>query len=427
MTASRPSRPVRPSRPETCRAAGGGTSRLPGLAALVAAATALLLAPDSGVPADAGDPVAPVAGTPAAADTSTDRRAIPYPLVPSRAYRQAVARGTRTASGRAGPDYWTNTARYRIEASLDTAAHRISGRAEITYLNRSPEALERIAVHLRQNLFAPGAVRRDDVPVTGGVELERVSAAGRELPQAGSGDAPSGAPTYQVDGTVAWLDLPGPLASGDSVELAVEWSHEVPPRPSDGRQGREPGLYFMGYWYPQVAVYDDVSGWVAEAYTGQGEFYMGQADYDVRLTVPAGWPVEATGELQNPEEVLSERSRERIARARQTGEVVPVIGPGERGDGAATVDTSGSLTWHYTAESVRDFAWTASRSHLWDATRALVQDNSGSAAPETVMSHSCCRPTEEAAAWPGPWAAPATPGTPWSRSPGCSGPIPMTR
>lgn len=84
-----------------------------------------------------------------------------------------------------------------------------------------------------------------------------------------------------------------------------------PPAPADRREGREPGLYFMGYWYPQAAVYDDVSGWVAEPCTGQGEFYMGHADYDVRITVPAGWPVAATGVLQNPGEMLSERRRPR--------------------------------------------------------------------------------------------------------------------
>ena len=68
--------------------------------------------------------------------------------------------------------------------------------------------------------------------------------------------------------------------------------------PSDGREGRDDHLYFMGYWYPQVAVYDDVNGWMADPYLLEAEFYMDPADYDVRLTVPRGWVVGATGSLQ---------------------------------------------------------------------------------------------------------------------------------
>jgi hypothetical protein len=180
----------------------------------------------------------------------------------------------------------------------------------------------------------------------------------------------------------------------------MAWNYAVPPAPADGRQGREARLYYAGYWYPQVAVYDDVDGWVAEPYTGQAEFYMGPADYDVRLTVPAHWRVGATGQLQNPSAVLSNRSRRRLRRARRTGDVVSLLGPGERGTGRATRAPGDSMaTWHFTAESVRDFAWGASDRYLWDATRALVARPQTSA-PDTVMVHSLYRPSEAAAAWP---------------------------
>ena len=69
---------------------------------------------------------------------------------------------------------------------------------------------------------------------------------------------------------------------GDSATFAFEWSFTPPPSPSDGRQGREEDVYFLGYWYPQVAVYDDVNGWVTDPYINGAEFYMDMADYDVR-------------------------------------------------------------------------------------------------------------------------------------------------
>jgi hypothetical protein len=338
----------------------------------------------------------------------------PHAVYEDSAFTRAVRQGTRTRNGHPGPRYWQQYARYDIDATLRPAENRLTGRAQITYLNRSPDTLRRIAVHLRQNLFRADVAPQASVPTTGGVTLKQVAANGRTLspshPESGAG--------YRVDGTVAWLRLPHPLLPTDSVSLTFEWTHSPPPVPADGRQGRENNVFFHGYWYPQVAVYDDVDGWVAEPYTGQSEFYMGQADYDVRLTVPPHWLVGATGTLQNPEDVLSARSIRRLNRARATGEVVPILEPGERGTGAATrspMDTDSMLTWHFSAESVRDFAWGTSDAYLWDATRALVPAPSSRSwkraasktdprasqeAPDTVIVHSFFRPTDAARAWP---------------------------
>ena len=72
-------------------------------------------------------------------------------------------------------------------------------------------------------------------------------------------------------------------------------------------------MYIVGYWYPQIAVYDDVHGWVADPYLLEAEFYMEPADYDVRVTAPRGWVVGATG-------VLAERRLDPVHRgARAAG------------------------------------------------------------------------------------------------------------
>src|SRR5258708_26649671 len=60
--------------------------------------------------------------------------------------------------------------------------------------------------------------------------------------------------------------------------------------------------YFIAYWYPQFAVYDDVNGWQRDFYLGNAEFYMGYADYDVALTVPRS--EEHTSELQSPDHLV---------------------------------------------------------------------------------------------------------------------------
>ncbi|PQJ33929.1 hypothetical protein BSZ35_04290 [Salinibacter sp. 10B] len=336
----------------------------------------------------------------------------PHAIYEDSAFTRAVQRGTRTRSGRPGPHYWQQYAHYTIEATLRPDANRLTGHAQITYLNRSPDTLRRIAVHLRQNLFRPEVAPEASVPSTEGMSLHHVAADGHPLSRSES----SADSTYRVDGTVAWLHLPGPLLPSDSVSLSFEWHHTPPPVPADGRQGREGTVFFLGYWYPQVAVYDDVDGWVARPYTGQAEFYMGQADYDVRLTVPPHWLVGATGTLQNPEAVLSARSRRRLARARHTGNVVPILEAGEQGTGAATrpAGPDSMVTWHFSAHSVRDFAWGTSDQYLWHATRALVPppnsrswktprtptERPPSTAPDTVLVHSFFRATNAARAWP---------------------------
>ncbi|HET7790718.1 MAG TPA: methylated-DNA--[protein]-cysteine S-methyltransferase [Gemmatimonadales bacterium] len=333
-------------------------------------------------------------------------RPLPGPVYESAAFSRAVARGTRTRTGEPGPKYWVQHPRYAIDATLDPARNRVSGVETAVYVNHSPDSLRRIAIYLRQNVFAPGSPRRDPVPVTGGITLGRITVNGREVPAAPPPNPakPVTAPPrrgpaageYTVDGTVMWIALAQPLLPGDSLTLGAAWSYGPAPAPADGREGREGGVVFMGYWYPQFAVYDDVDGWVTDPYLLQAEFYMDPADYDVRLTVPRGWVVGATGTLENPGAVLSAAARDSLARARATGRVVRVLTPGP---GAARVlaGAGPTATWRFRAADVRDFAWGASDEYAWDATRAIIAKADGS--PDTVDISSFFRLSEAAAAW----------------------------
>ncbi|HJQ52643.1 MAG TPA: M1 family metallopeptidase [Gemmatimonadaceae bacterium] len=297
-------------------------------------------------------------------------------------------------------------ARYSIDAQLDSATDRVTGHERVVYLNNSPDTLRRLAIHLRQNAFAAGNPRRQAAPITGGVSLDRVVANGRVVPPRPVGT--SAVPItdvanqrlhdeggYTVNGAVMWLPLASPLMPHDSVSLELGWSYVPPESPSDGRQGREGHrLYFMGYWYPQIAVYDDVHGWVADPYLLEAEFYMDHADYDVRLTVPRGWVIGATGSLVNGDEILTAATRAKLADARRTGAVVHVVEPGTSFESG----TAGPVTWHFVAPAVRDFAWGTSDQYVWDATRALVH-NSAVSSVDTVNIYSFYRRSAAAAAW----------------------------
>jgi hypothetical protein len=120
-------------------------------------------------------------------------------------------------------------------------------------------------------------------------------------------------------------------------------------------------------------MYDDLRGWDTEPYLGPAEFYNPFGRYDVRIDVPEGWLVSGTGLLQNPEQVLSPATRERLARITASDSVIDIVAPGEGGAGRATQrGTSGRLVWHFVADSVNDFAWATAKDFVWRATRATI-------------------------------------------------------
>jgi hypothetical protein len=130
-------------------------------------------------------------------------------------------------------------------------------------------------------------------------------------------------------------------------------------------------VFEVAQWYPRLAVYDDVRGWNTEQYLGQGEFYLEYGSFDVSRTVPANMLVAATGTLQNPTQVLTTAQRNRLAQARAGDSTVIIRGKDEIADPASRPGSrSGTLTWRFTADSVRDFAWAAARHFVWDAAGA---------------------------------------------------------
>jgi hypothetical protein len=277
----------------------------------------------------------------------------------------------RTAAGRPGPKYWQQRADYRISATLDTARQLLRGRETIHYVNHSPDALPYLWLYVEQNIcqrnsitntlnqpplafadisfdFSCGANGYTDGMVidsarVGGVEARRV-----------------------VYGTTMRIDLARPLLAGASVDLDFAWHFTVPEQ-GVGRMGRDGPLYEIAQWYPRMAVYDDVRGWNHEPYIGAGEFYLEYGDFDVSLTVPASYIVAATGELRNPEQVLTAAQRARLVAARHSDTAVAIITRTEAGNPSRTRPGAHPYTWHFTAANVRDVAWAAAPNWIWEA------------------------------------------------------------
>jgi len=293
------------------------------------------------------------------------RRTIPI----TNSFRAGLAAGTRDSTGRPGPHYWQLHLGYRIEAQLDPTTATVTGREIVTIPNAGDSALTQLVLRLYQNRFDSRSPRTRVPPsVTGGMTITRLLVDGTALDSARMRD--------WSDGTIAVVPLAHPIAPGDTVTMEIEWHHEVveiPPGRRGGARGGRAGtrVFQVTQWYPQVAAYDDLRGWDLEPHLGSSEFYNNFGKFDVRLQVPAGWLIGATGTLQNPEEVLAPWTRARLARATESDSQIVIVAAEERGPGRSTA-SGDRLTWHFAADSVNDFAWATSADYLWDATRATI-------------------------------------------------------
>ncbi len=308
-------------------------------------------------------------------------RPVPYPLPLSKAFERAIQKGTRTKVGLPGPKYWTNYATYKIDAELDPKTAKVSGHVEVTYENRSPSNIRRILLHLRQNLHKEGSLRNRFVEITGGVHTSNLKVDGKELKGR----------MVRVRGTVMTLRLPQALKPDAKVKISMDWNYKVPNlgAPRNGHDGEH--VFWVAYWYPQIAVFDDVNGWVAEQYMSNAEFYMDYADYELNFKAPQGYLVRATGELLNPKEVLTKTEIKRLAKARKSHQVIHVLTEPELKAGKATRKNKKGLTWHYRAEHVRDMVVSVSDQYVWDATHAVVKDKMGPGKDGKAMIHALYR------------------------------------
>jgi hypothetical protein len=349
-----------------------GTVVLIGLVAAGASSAPDAQARQGGVPASMG-PELPRA----------IRRDVPL----TNAIRAAFAAGTRDRSGRPGPQYWQLQTDYVINASLDPATQTITGSETITIHNDSPAPLDEIRLRLDHNIFrerTPFASSWRPSEITGGMIVTKIVVNGETVDVAtpvfgrrgGGGNAtPPQTAVVGLESTLATLRLRTPVPAGARATLEIDWHTKLPGGNTGSghrmTQRYESRLFQPTQWFPRVAKYDDLRGWDMDLYLGPSEFYNNFGRFDVRITVPGGWIVSGTGVLQNPQDVLTARARERLARVLDSDDDTLIVGDDEVGPGEATA-AGATLTWHFVADHVNDFAWATAQKYNWKATRATI-------------------------------------------------------
>ena len=285
----------------------------------------------------------------------------------------------RAATGEPGPKYWQNKASYQIAASLDDVNDEITGSVTITYTNNSPHTLSFLWLQLDQNLYDLSSRGHAKIPATGRSRYGDVNSkfkGGYKIKDIKIVSAGIKATETSVKNIISdtrmQIILPAPLSpNGGTIKFKIDYSFSIPKYGSD-RTGildtKNGNIYAIAQWYPRMCVFDDIEGWNTLPYLGASEFYLEYGDFDFTINAPANHIVVASGELQNPNEVLTAEQIKRFAQAKQSDKTVMIRRSDEVNDPSSRPKTA-RLTWHYKINNARDVAWASSKAFIWDAAR----------------------------------------------------------
>lgn len=303
----------------------------------------------------------------------------------------------RSASGAPGAAYWQNAADYDIDTQLYPDENRVETSMTIHYTNNSPQDLSFLWLQLDQDLFEPDSWGAKLTPYSrarfgnknfdGGIQLKEVRI---------MHDGQTYKPEMHIVDTNMKLNLKKAVAAdGGKVQIKIKYTFRIPEYGSDrmGRLNTQNGtIYEVAQWYPRMAVYDDVKGWNVMPYLGAGEFYLEYGTFDYSITAPSDMVIAASGELQNPDEVLTSEQQRRLQKAHKSDKKVYIIKKDEIGTEDSRPQGKKWLTWDYKMTNTRDVAWAASKAFMWDAARINLPGNDQALAqsvyPEEVAADS---------------------------------------
>ena len=301
--------------------------------------------------------------------------------------QRAYEANTRSFTGEPGKAYFQNRTDYQIEVEFDPYTRELIGREEIVYQNNSPDTLTQLVLRLYQDRLRKefeGDYRLSEKDITGGVEILEIVLEGDSL------DLWTEASPLTRTGTNMFINLASPLLPDSKLEMIIHWSFDMPQGVANryGKYGDY--AYFVAYWYPQMAVYDDVFGWDVFDHTGQSEFYNDFGDFEVEITVPDSFLVWATGEWLNPDKILMPTYFDRYQAALVSDTVIHIVGKEDYEGDSTITRPKARHSWKYRASYVPDFAFAVCDYYYWDATSARVND-----AGRRVLTDACYQPEAE--------------------------------
>ena len=272
--------------------------------------------------------------------------------------------GTRSISGAPGKKYWQNSADYLIKIKFDPKTRYLNGTAQITYENNSPDTLKEIDFKLYPNLYKKGSIRNMPVlndDIGDGVQIQQLSI----------NDQQQNETQWTIDGTNMVAKIL-PLAPKQTIHFTITYAYTLN-KTSHIRTGQvDSGAFFIAYFFPRIAVYDDIDGWNKNHYQGVQEFYNDFSHFNAEITIPGDYEAWATGNLKNAGEVYTDKFAKRLSDAVESDKVTDIITPADIRNGNITANAV-SNTWKFEADSVTDLAFAISNHYLWKSA-SLVAD-----------------------------------------------------
>ena len=287
--------------------------------------------------------------------------------------QKAYDQNTRSLDGKPGQNYWQNRADYLIDIVFDPDSRLLTGTEKITYFNNSPDVLYELVIHLFPDLYKKGNSRDfdiDDADASNGVEINKIAVMGKPI------NISAGSKSIEPGHSYFMLHLPEPLPGGGKINVNISWQYVLNEGSHQRTGAVDSSSFFVAYFFPKIAVYDDIDGWNDFSYTGTVEFYNDFGNFDVAVTVPENYVVWATGKLENPRQVLASKYLKRYREAFTSNEIIHIIDSTECSQQAVTKQ-AGKNTWKFTAKNVSDFAFATSDHYLWDATSLVVDKKTG--------------------------------------------------
>jgi peptidase M1-like protein len=241
------------------------------------------------------------------------------------------------------PEVSPRNASYAIEARLDPEKHTVVGSLVLDWRNTADRPLASFPFHLYWNAFrnnlsttargegrrAPGDRDREE-RTFGWIEvksIERIDERGDTIQDLTPTVAYLHEDGNTDDRTVMEVRTERLVAPGETARFRIAWD-ALEPYGSVGRSGWVHDYNFVAQWFPKIGVFWK-GAWNCHPFYPWSEFFSDFGVYDVRLTLPRGFVVGATGRLASRSE-----------------------------------NPDGTETFRFVQEDVHDFAWVASRRFL---------------------------------------------------------------
>ena len=262
--------------------------------------------------------------------------------------------------------YWQQQADYKMNVTMDVKNFQYKGNQELVYTNNSSDTLKRVFYHLYPNAFQPGSemdARIQSIKDPDARMVNKIKVGEKEVKESRIKNLKPDEIGYlrilnfkqdgfslatKTVGTILEVTLEKPILPHSQTIFTLDFEGQVPIQiRRSGRNNKEGVALSMAQWYPKIAEFD-FEGWHADPYIAR-EFHGVWGNFDVKITIDSDYVLGGSGYLQNKNE----------------------IGHGYQDAGINVVypKNTKTLTWHFIAPMVHDFAWAADKNYIHDVVK----------------------------------------------------------